>query len=117
MDIEKIETVVARHDEQIKQNCKDIEKLQDQTEAINKLAISVELIAQNSSITNERLDGLDTKIDRVDDKVNKLDKDLGEVKNKDDKEDAKKWREIVKYIMIFFVGSALTLLGKQIGLI
>lgn len=117
MDIEKIETVVARHDEQIKQNCKDIEKLQDQGEAIYKLATSVELLAQNSAITNERLEGLDYKIDEVDDKVNKLDKDLSDVKVQADKKDAKKWREGAKYIGLTVLGAVIALVLKQIGLI
>lgn len=108
---------IAKLKEQNKSQDKDIEKLQDQGEAIYKLATSVELLAQNSAITNERLEGLDCKIDKVDDKVNKLDKDLSDVKVQADKKDAQKWREIVKYVVIFFVGSALTLFAKQIGLI
>ena len=125
MENEKLETVVARHDEQIKQNCKDITKLQDQGDAIYKLATSVELLAQNSAITNDRLDGLDIKIDKVDDKVNKLDKDLNKVKNRDlveiknnnDKEDAKKWRGAIKYITTAILGAVVALVLKQIGLI
>ena len=125
MENEKLETVVARHDEQIKQNCKDITKLQDQGDAIYKLATSVELLAQNSAITNDRLDGLDIKIDKVDDKVNKLDKDLNEVKNRDlveiknnnDKEDAKKWRGAMKIVGTAILSAIIGIILAKIGLI
>lgn len=108
---------IAKLKEQNKTQNKDIEKLQDQGEAIYKLATSVELLAQNSAITNERLEGLDCKIDKVDDKVNKLDKDLNDVKNKNDKEDAKKWREGAKYVGLTILGAVVALVLKQIGLI
>ena len=107
---------IAKLKEQNKSQDKDIEKLQDQGEAIYKLATSVELLAQNSAITNERLEGLDCKIDKVDDKVNKLDKDLSEVKNKDDKEDAKKWNSLVKQIITIVVSVVIGIVLAKIGL-
>lgn len=108
---------IAKLKEQNKTQNKDIEKLQDQGEAIYKLATSVELLAQNSAIINERLGDLDCKIDKVDDKVNKLDKDLTDVKNKNDKQDAKKWRNTIKYIATAILGAVVALVLKQIGLI
>lgn len=107
---------IAKLKEQNKTQNKDIEKLQDQGEAIYKLATSVELLAQNSAITNERLEGLDCKIDKVDDKVNKLDKDLSDVKVQADKEDAKKWRSLVKQILTIVVSVVVGIVLAKIGL-
>ena len=127
MENEKLETVVsdhadklARHDEQIKQNCKDIIKIENQTEAINRLATSVELLAQQGSTTNEKIEKLDKKVDDkfglMDDKFGKMDDTIEEIKAQPDKKDADKWREIVKYVLLFMLGAVLGIVAKKIGL-
>ena len=99
----KLETKSEQHD-------KDIVDLKDTTKVLHEMSANIKILALQGSTQTE-------KIDNIECKVEKLDKDLNEVKHKEDKTDAKKWREIVKYIIIFFVGSILTLFAKQIGLI
>ncbi len=121
---ETIETRVARLETKVEQKCeqydKDIDRLQDQTDAINRLATSVELLAKESTTTNEKLEKIDVnlnkKIDKVDEKVNKLDTDLNEVKNQDDKKDAKKWNILMKQVMIILVSVILGVALAKIGL-
>lgn len=99
----KLETISEQHD-------KDIVDLKDTTKVLHEMSANIKILALQGTTQTE-------KIDNIECKVEKLDKDLNEVKSKEDKIDAKKWREIVKYIVIFFVSSVLTLLAKQIGLI
>ena len=101
--VAKLETKSDQHD-------KDIVDLKDTTKVLHEMSANIKILALQGSTQTE-------KIDNIECKVEKLDKDLNEVKHKEDKTDAKKWREIVKYIIIFFVGSILTLFAKQIGLI
>lgn len=99
----KLETKSDQHD-------KDIVDLKDTTKVLHEMSANIKILALQGTTQTE-------KIDNIECKVEKLDKDLNEVKSKEDKIDAKKWREIVKYIVIFFVSSVLTLFAKQIGLI
>ena len=99
----KLETKAEQHD-------KDIVDLKDTTKVLHEMSANIKILALQGSTQTK-------KIDNIECKVEKLDKDLNEVKSKEDKTDAKKWREIIKYIIIFFVGSTLTLFAKQIGLI
>ena len=124
MENEKLIGTVARHDEQIKQNTRDIDELKDTTALMYKIATSVELLAKESTHTNEKLENMNkkmddtnTKVDKTNQKVDKLDKDLNDVKSKDDKEDAKKWREGAKYVGLTILGAVIALALKQIGLI
>ena len=99
----KLETISEQHD-------KDIVDLKDTTKVLHEMSANIKILALQGTTQTK-------KINNIECKVEKLDKDLNEVKSKEDKIDAKKWREIIKYIIIFFVGSALTLVAKQIGLI
>lgn len=128
MENEKLIETVAQHTVEIKNIKEDVADIKSQNDAIYRLATSVELLAQQGSTTNEnikkldeslndKIDKVDCKVDKVDNKVNKMDDTIEELKTQPDKKDADKWREITKYIVIFFVGSALTLFAKKIGLI
>ena len=114
MDENKIAEKIAKHDVEIENLKESVNELKDTTKAINRLATSVELIVERLTTTNEKIERLDNK---VDDKFEKMDITIEEIKSTPDKVDAKKWREIVKYVVIFFVGAALTLMAKQIGLV
>ena len=114
MDENKIAEKIAKHDVEIENLKENVNELKDTTKAINRLATSVELIAQQLTTTNEKIEKLDHK---VDDKFEKMDTTIEEIKCQPDKIDAKKYREVAKYIVIFFVGAALTLVAKQIGLV
>ena len=114
---DKLETVVARHDEQIKQHDKEIEDLKDTTKVLYEMNTNIKILAMQGTTQTEKIDSIESKVGKLDNKVEKMDITIEEIKCNPDKVDAKKWREIVKYIVIFFVGSALTLVAKQIGLI
>lgn len=117
MENEKIETVVARHDEQLKQHDKDICKLQDQAEAINRLATSVELLAKESTHTNEKLENMGRKIDKTNEKVDKLDSAVEDIKNRPEEEDSKKWKNLKKQVFTAIVTAIIALVLAKVGLI
>ena len=117
MDIEKIETVVARHDEQIKHHDKEIEDLKDTTKVLHEMNTNIKILAMQGTTQTEKMDNIECKVSELDNKVEKMDVTIEKIKGKPDRIDARKWREIVKYVIIFFVGSTLTLFAKQIGLI
>ena len=114
---EKLETVVARHDEQIKQHDKEIEDLKDTTKVLHEMNTNIKILAMQGTTQTEKIDSIESKVGKLDNKVEKMDITIEEIKCKPDKVDAQKWREIVKYVAVFFVGSVLTLFAKQIGLI
>lgn len=117
MEDKEIVERVVKLETKSKQHDKDIDKLQGQNEAIYKIATSVELLAKESTITNEKIEQLDIKIDKVDAKVGKMDETIEEIKCKPDKAIVKKYNEIVKYIILFILGAGLTIIAQKIGLV
>ena len=117
MENEKLEIIVAKHDEQLKQHDKEIEELKDTTKVLHEMNTNIKILAMQGTTQTEKIENIENKVGKLDTKVEKMDITIEEIKCKPDKVDAKKWREIVKYVVIFFVGSTLTLFAKQIGLI
>jgi len=126
MENEIIERVV-KLETKSEQYDKDIDKLQNQTEAIYKLANSVELLAKQSSITNEKLDdldvrlnekidGVDSKVNGVDSKVNKLNEEMTDVKTQADKKDARKWDKLMWLIAGVIIATLAGIVKTALGI-
>lgn len=117
MDIEKIETVVARHDEQIKQHDKDIIDLKDTTKVLHEMNTNIKILAMQGTTQTEKIESIENKVGKLDNKVEKMDITIEEIKCKPNEEDAKKWRDTIKYITTAILGAVIALVLKQIGLI
>ena len=117
MENEKLETVVARHDEQIKQHDKEIEDLKDTTKVLHEMNTNIKILAMQGTTQTEKIDNIESKVGKLDTKVEKMDITIEEIKCKPDKVDAQKWREIVKYIATAILGATVALVLKQIGLL
>jgi len=113
----KIVERVVKLEAKSEQHDKDIIDLKDTTKVLHEMSANIKILALQGTVQTEKIDNIECKVGKLDDKVEKMDVTIGEIKCKPDKEDAQKWRETAKYIIIFFVGSALTLVAKQIGLI
>jgi len=113
----KIVERVVKLESKSEQHDKDIIDLKDTTKVLHEMSANIKILALQGTTQTEKIDNIECKVGKLDDKVEKMDVTIEEIKCKPDKEDAQKWRETAKYIIIFFVGSALTLVAKQIGLI
>lgn len=109
MENEKIVETVAKLETKVEQHDKEIDELKDTTKLLHEMSANIKILALQGTTQTE-------KIDNIECKVEKLDKDLNDVKIKDDKRDANKWREVVKYIVIFVLGVVLTIVKQKIGL-
>ena len=109
MEDEKLETVVIRHDEQIKTICKDVDALKNQSEAIHQMNVSLQLLVEKLGTTNSEISGI--KKDIGDLRI-----DMNDVKTKSDRKDAKKWDKLIWIIIGAVVMAVLGMAFKQIGI-
>jgi len=128
MENEKIVETVVELKTKVEQHDKDIVKLQDQNEAIYRLATSVELLVQQGSNTNtnikkldeslnEKIDNVDSKVGKLGSKVGEMDDTIKEIKNQPDKKDAIKWNSSMKIIGTAILSAVIGIILVKIGLI
>lgn len=97
MDLEH-EKRLADVENRAKSNTRRLEKLEGSTEAINKLATSVQVMATKQDGMAETLERLDTKVEHIETKP------------------AKRWDSIVEKIILAFVAALVGALLAHFGL-
>ena len=94
MEMQEIGQALVRQEEQIKGLARRMDNLEKLTESVNKLAISVERLTAQQSVT-------DTQIET-------LTGDVNELKDKP----GKRWDLVVTGVITAIIGAAITLLIK-----
>jgi hypothetical protein len=100
---------IARHDEQLKQQSKDISDVKVITQLIYEISSDIKLLFQQGTVQTEKLGKVETRVD-------KLSTDMENVRDKEDKKDAKKWNDLVKSVILLVTGAIIGFALKQIGL-
>ena len=102
------EEVIARIteiDHRAKSNTRRVEKLEKQTEAIQSLATSVELLVKEQSHQTEAMTRIEQNVEKLDGKVEALEKKPG-----------KRWESIADKILWAIIAAALGFILARIGL-
>lgn len=102
------EEVIARIteiDHRSKSNTRRVEKLEKQTEAIQSLATSVELLVKEQSHQTEAMTRIEQNVEKLDGKVEALEKKPG-----------KRWESIADKILWAIIAAALGFILARIGL-
>ena len=94
MEMQEIGQALVRQEEQIKGLARRMDNLEKLTESVNKLAISVERLTAQQSVT-------DTQIETLTGDVNELKEKPG-----------KRWDLVVTGVITAIIGAAITLLIK-----
>lgn len=105
-----LETKSEQHD-------KDIVDLKDTQRMMYEMNTNIKLLVEKIGSTNEEIVEIKDDITGIKCDMSGMKEDINEVKNKNDKDDAKKWRNTVKYIATAVLGAIVALVLKQIGLI
>lgn len=96
---------LAEIEHRAKSNTRRVEKLETQTEAIQSLATSVELLVKEQSHQTEAMTRIEQNVEKLDGKVEALEKKPG-----------KKWESIVDKVVWALVAAALGFILAHIGL-
>lgn len=86
-------------------NTRRVEKLELQTEAIQKLATSVEVMVKEQSHQTEAIDRIEKNVEKLDNKVEVL-----------EHKPAKRWEGIVEKVILLVVAALVTYVLTKIGL-
>lgn len=105
MTSEEMAVKVAEVDHRAKSNTRRIEKLEVQTEAVQSLATSVEILVKEQSHQTEAMERIEKNVEKLDGKVEAL-----------EKKPAKKWDKVVETIVTLLIGAIAALVFSQIGL-
>lgn len=105
MTSEEMAVKVAEVDHRAKSNTRRIDKLEQQTEAIQSLATSVEILVKEQSHQTAAMDRIEKNVEKLDGKVEAL-----------EKKPAKKWDKVVETIVTLLIGAIAALVFAQIGL-
>ncbi len=97
MDLEH-ERRLADVEARSKSNTKRIDKLEQQTEAIDKLATSVAIMAQKTEDMDGKLDTVASKVEKIEEKP------------------AKRWNALIENIIWAIAAAGVTYILTQIGL-
>lgn len=87
-----------------KSNIRRIEKLELQTEAIQSLATSVEIMVKEQSHQTEAIDRIEKNVEKLDEKVEVL-----------EHKPAKRWESIVDKIIMLLVGGIVSYILVKVG--
>lgn len=97
---------VTRHTEQIKTIFNQLDELRKNNEVMQKLVVTVELLAQGQAQTNEQLEKNNTRMDELADSIDKI-----------NMRPVKRWsriaEEALKIVMAALVGGLLAYLGLK----
>ena len=105
MTSEEMAVKVAEIDQRARSNTRRVEKLEVQTEAIQSLATSVEVLVKEQVHQTEAMDRIEKNVEKLDGKVEALENKPG-----------KKWEMVVDKIILLVVGAVVALILREIGL-
>ena len=86
-------------------NTRRIDKLEKQTEAIQSLATSVEVMVKEQSHQTEAIERIEKNVEKLDGKVEVLEHKPG-----------KRWESVVEKVIMLVVGAVIAYLLAKIGL-
>lgn len=86
-------------------NTRRIEKLELQTESIQRLATSVEIMVKEQGHQTEAIERIEKNVEKLDNKVEVLEKKPG-----------KRWDSVVDKILMLLIGAVMAFLLAKLGL-
>lgn len=98
MDPEMLAMKVAEIDSRSKSNTHRLDKLEESTEAINKLAVSMERMSQKQDTMNASVDKLNTDVEAL------------------KSEPGKRWKFVVEKAIYFVVAAVVGFMLARVGL-
>lgn len=105
MTSEEMAVKVAEVDHRAKSNTRRIDKLEQQTDAIQSLATSVEVLVKEQGHQTEAMDRIEKNVEKLDGKVEAL-----------EKKPVKRWDAIVDKLVWALLAAVVTFLLSRIGL-
>lgn len=105
MTAEETAVKLAEVDHRARSNTRRVEKLELQTEAIQSLATSVEVMVKEQSHQTETIDRVEQKVEKLDAKVEIL-----------EHKPAKRWESVVEKVIMTVVGAIVGYLLVKLGL-
>jgi len=105
MTQEEIAVKVAELDQRAKSNTRRVEKLELQTEAIQSLATSVEVMVKEQSHQTEAIERIEKSVEKLDGKVEVL-----------EHKPAKRWESVIEKALLTAVGAVIAYILLQLGL-
>lgn len=105
MTSEQMAIKIAEIEHRAVSNTRRIDKLEQQTEAIQSLATSVEVMVKEQSHQTESIKKIEENVEKLDTKVDALERKPG-----------KRWEGIVEKIISALVGGLIVYLLAKIGL-
>lgn len=95
---EEMAVKLAETEARSKSNTHRIDKLEQSTEAINRLATSVEVMATKQDTMNENLDKIAGKVEQI------------------EAEPGKRWKSVVEKVMLLVVAAVVGYILARVGL-
>lgn len=105
MTSEEMAVKVAEVEHRAKSNTRRIDKLEQQTDAIQSLATSVEVLVKEQGHQTEAMDRIEKNVEKLDGKVEAL-----------EKKPVKRWDAIVDKLVWALLAAVVTFLLSRIGL-
>ena len=105
MTSEEMAVKIVEIDQRAKSNTRRVEKLELQTDAVQSLATSVEILVKEQGHQSEAMDRIEKNVEKLDGKVEAL-----------EKKPAKKWDKALETIVTLLIGAILALVFSAIGL-
>ena len=105
MTAEDMAVKLAGVEHRAESNTRRIDKLEQQTEAIQKLATSVEIMVQEQGHQTEAIDRIEKNVEKLDNKVEIL-----------EHKPAKRWDSLVDKVIMTLVGAILGYILVKVGL-
>lgn len=105
MTSEEMAVKVAEVDHRAKSNTRRIDKLEQQTDAIQSLATSVEVLVKEQGHQTEAMDRIEKNVEKLDGKVEAL-----------EKKPAKRWETIVDKLIWAILAAVVAFVLGRIGL-
>lgn len=105
MTSEDMAVKIVEIEQRAKSNTRRVEKLELQTDAVQSLATSVEILVKEQGHQSEAMDRIEKNVEKLDGKVEAL-----------EKKPAKKWDKALETIATLLIGAILALVFSAIGL-
>ena len=105
MNSEEMAVKITEVDQRSKSNTHRVAKLEEQTEAIQKIASSVEILAREQHHQTEAMDRIEKNVTKLDGKVEAL-----------ENKPAKRWDDFAAKLLWLIVGGVVAFAFSQIGI-
>lgn len=105
MTSEEMAVKIVEIEQRAKSNTRRVEKLELQTDAVQSLATSVEVLVKEQVHQTEAMERIEKNVEKLDGKVEAL-----------EKKPAKKWDKALETIATLLIGAILALVFSAIGL-